>query len=86
VHDTRAKKSRDLRQSIRASLTCDVPEFLCERAAVMNPWKRTIRSQLCELPLEVIDSCEKDFHVEDVLLRHLNGFHVLAAAGVSLSI
>ncbi len=52
----------------------------------MNPWKRTIRSQLCELPLEVIDSCEKDFHVEDVLLRHLNGFHVLAAAGVSLSI
>lgn len=82
----RLNKSRDLRQSMRTSLTCDVPGILREMTAAMNTWRRTVEPQLRELPFEVVNRREKDFHVEDVLLGHLNGFRVLAAARASLNV
>ena len=54
--------------------------------AVMNTGKRTVQPQLRELPFEVVDRREKDFHVEDVLFGHLNGFRVLAAIRASLNV
>jgi hypothetical protein len=45
--------------------------------------QRTFDGQMTKMPFEVIDCRKKDFHVKDELLRHLNGFQVLAAAHVS---
>lgn len=80
-----ANQLRDLRQRVRASLSCAIPKIPCKRAVIINPLKRTVRSQLSEVPFEIVYGREKDFQVEEVLLGHLNCFQVLAAACMSLN-
>lgn len=43
----------------------------------------TFHGQLSEVPFKVIDSREKDLHVEDELFGHSYRFQVLTAAHVS---
>jgi len=43
----------------------------------------TFHGQLSEVPLEVINGREKDFHVKNKLLRHSYRFQVLTAAHMS---
>jgi len=54
-----------------------------ERGSHGGQTERTFDAQMTKMPFEVIDCRKKDFHVKDELLRHLNGFQVLAAAHVS---
>ena len=82
----RANQLSDLRQSVRASLSCDMPRVPCKRAAIVSLLKRTVRSQLRKVPFEVIYGREKDFQVEEVFLGYLNCFQVLAVTCVSLNV